>query len=69
MFLICEAGVTSAQCWSVFSLLMCTGNSLMVDLCLLKTESCSLFGVSRISLGQAMLLECAGALGVPWEPH
>lgn len=59
MFLICKAGGTSELSWSVFSLLMCTGNSLMADFVL---------GVIWISLVRHCHWGCAGALGVPWQP-
>lgn len=68
--LICKAGVTSALPWSVFSLLMCTGNSLMFDFgAFWNGKLQPLLGVNWISWGQALPLGCAGALGVPREPR
>lgn len=60
MFLICEAGSTSAWCWSVLSLLICTGNSLMVDLCLLEQKGAASFR------GELDLVRSDSAVGMCW---
>lgn len=66
MFLICKVGGTSVLSSSVFSLLTCTGNSLMPDFgAFWKRKFRSLLGVTWISLGQVLPLGMCWCLGSP----